>query len=178
MDSIDWENASKVREQLRRWAPTHRVTQGCYTVGNLMPRARRGGFVLRRDEHPGQRTSANSISFLQDDSERPQSFCFRRASSSGRWGRWQQCSSRQRVGALSGAQRAGVRASCAAPNLLFPEMARNAKMRGFCYYGTRSRAASSRKTLTSKSGLPELAPLLSARSPVNPVASVLLPDRR
>jgi len=137
-----------------------------------MPRARRGGFVLRRDEHPGQRTSANSISFLQDDSERPQSFCFRRASGSGRWGRRQQCSSRQRVGALGCAQRAGARASCAAPNLLFPEMARNAKMRGFRYYDTQSRAASSRKELTGKSGLPELAPLLSARSPVSLVASV------
>ena len=79
---------------------------------------------------------------------------------------------------LGCAQRAGARALCAAPNLLFPEMARNAKMRGFHYYDTRSRAASSRKTLTGKSGLPELAPLLSARSPVNPVSSVSLPSRR
>jgi len=37
--------------------------------------------------HPGQRTTANSIPFPQDGSERPQSFCFRRSSGSGRWGR-------------------------------------------------------------------------------------------
>ena len=65
--------------------------------------------MLRGDEHPGQRTSANSIPFPQDGSERPQSFCFRRASGSGRWGRRQQCSSRQRIGALGCAQRAGAR---------------------------------------------------------------------
>jgi len=74
--------------------------------------------------HPGQRTTANSIPFPQDGSERPQSFCFRRSSGSGRWGRRQQCSSRQRVRALGCAQRAGARASCAAPSLLFPEMAK------------------------------------------------------
>ena len=125
-----------------------------------MLRARRGGFVLNQGEHPGRRTSANLISFPQDGSERPQSFCFHRASCSGRWGRRQQCSSRQRVGTLGCAQRAGARASCAVPHLLFPKMAKSAKMRVFRYYGTRSRAASSRKTLTGKSGLPELAPLL------------------
>ena len=74
--------------------------------------------------HPGQRTSDNSIPFPQDGSERPQSFCFRRSIGSGRWGRRQQCSSRQRVRALGCAQRAGARASCAAPSLLFPEMAK------------------------------------------------------
>jgi len=41
-------------------------------------------------------------------------------------------------------------------------------MRVFRCYGTRSRAASSRGTVTCKSGLPELALLLSARSPVSP----------
>ena len=35
----------------------------------------------------GERTTANSIPFPQDGSERPQSFCFRRSSGSGRWGR-------------------------------------------------------------------------------------------
>ena len=54
--------------------------------------------------HPGQRTSANSIPFPQDGSERPQSFGFRRSIGSGRWGRRQQCSSRQRVRALGCAQ--------------------------------------------------------------------------
>ena len=41
-------------------------------------------------------------------------------------------------------------------------------MRVFRCYGTRSRAAGSRRTITGKSGLPELALLLSARSPVSP----------
>ena len=54
---------------------------------------------------------------------------------------------------------------CAAPNLLFPKMAKSAKIRVFRYYGARSHAASSRKNPTGKSGLPELVPLLSARSP-------------
>jgi len=41
-------------------------------------------------------------------------------------------------------------------------------MRVFCCYGTRSRAASTRRTVTGKLGLPELALLLSVRSPVSP----------
>jgi len=41
-------------------------------------------------------------------------------------------------------------------------------MRVFCCYGIWSRAAGSRRTVTGKSGLPELALLLSARSLVSP----------
>jgi len=41
-------------------------------------------------------------------------------------------------------------------------------MRVFRCYGTRSRAAGSRRTVTGRSGLPELALLLSAWSPVSP----------
>ena len=40
----------------------------------------------------------------------------------------------------------------------------------FRCYGTQSRAASNRRTVNSKSSLPELALLLSARSPVSPAA--------
>ena len=42
------------------------------------------------------------------------------------------------------------------------------EMRVFRCYGTRSRAAGSRRTVTGKSGLLELALLLSVRSPVSP----------
>jgi len=41
-------------------------------------------------------------------------------------------------------------------------------MHVLCCYGTLSRAAGSRRTLTGKLGLPELALLLSARSLVSP----------
>jgi len=40
----------------------------------------------------------------------------------------------------------------------------------FGFHGTRSRAASSRRKVAGKSGLPEIALLLSARSPVSPAA--------
>jgi len=43
----------------------------------------------------------------------------------------------------------------------------------FRYYGTQSRAASNRRTVNSKSSLPELAHLLSARLPVGPAAFLI-----
>ena len=98
-----------MREQLRRWTPTHRVTQGCYLWEFDAPcETRRLRAQKRRTPWP-ENEQLHSIPFPQDGSERPQSFCFHRASGSGRWGRRQQCSSRQRIGALGCAQRAGAR---------------------------------------------------------------------
>ena len=55
------ENAKTMREHQRRGRqPT--ASPRAATSGNLMPRARRGGFVLRRDEHPGQKTSNSTRS--------------------------------------------------------------------------------------------------------------------
>ena len=109
MDSIDWENTWILLELLRLWAPTHLVTHDCLNHRDFDApcETRRLRAQKRRTPWPGNE-QLHSIPFPQDDSERPQSFCFRRASGIGRWGRRQQCSSRQRVGAHVCAQSAGA----------------------------------------------------------------------
>jgi len=56
--------------------------------------------------------------------------------------------------------------------LLFPKMTRNAKGAFFVPVALGRAQETTGETLTSKSGLPELALLLAARSPASPVASL------
>ena len=60
--------------------------------------------------------------------------------------------------------------SIASQLFLFAKDGEKCEMRAFRRYGIWSRVASSRRPVNSKSSLPELALLLSARSPVSPAA--------
>ena len=63
------------------WASSHWCTLGCNFKG-FMPRVKQGDFALRRERTPWQKSDCSG--FFQDVSERPWSFCFRKANCGSR----------------------------------------------------------------------------------------------
>jgi len=95
--------------------------------------------------------------------ERPRAW-FSQASSSSR------CSRRRQQVAASRQEEQGSRARDTTKCVTRCKNGVNCEVCVFCCYCTQSRVASNRRTVYSKSSLPELALMLSARSPVNPAA--------
>ena len=92
---------------------------------------------------------------------------FRKASSSSR------CSRRLQQVAASRQQEQGCRAPDTTQRVTRCKNGEKCEVCVFSCYGTQSHAASNRRTVNSKSSMPELALLLSARSPVSPAAFLI-----